>query len=190
MVRWVVFVALLVSSLTCAGCGINWGDFSACYPDPNDPTSTCPPTPAPTDEPPQPPPQPDLTGCVPALLLFPSSGPVPSSYAGTMYVTVPAGDSPGSFLALVVRQTNPANQLPQGEIGTPLAPVGGAAPSYVPTPPPGYSGVYASSNLPLVATWPTTILLADTRPNGVCPTLTVATLNPQSVLRAPRRLPF
>ncbi|MBV8299881.1 MAG: hypothetical protein JO083_10110 [Candidatus Eremiobacteraeota bacterium] len=190
MVRWVVFVALVVSSLACAGCGINWGDPSACYGDPSDPTS-CPATPAPTDEPPQPPPQPDLTGCVPALLLFPpSGGTAPSTYAGTMYVTVPAGESPGSFLALVVRQTNPANQLTQGEIGTRLTDVSGAAPSYVPTPPPGYSGIYSSSNLPLVATWPTTILLADTRPNGVCPTLAVATLNPQSVLRAPRRLPF
>jgi len=189
MVRWVVFVALVVSSLACAGCGINWGDPSACYGDPSDPFS-CPATPAPTDEPAQPPPPPDLTGCVDVLLLFPSSGTVPSTYAGTMYVTAPAGYSPGSFLAIVARQTNPANQLPQAEIGTRLANAGATAPSYVPTPPPGYAGVYSSSNLPLVATWPTTILLADTRPNGVCPTLTLATLNPQSVRRLPRSLPF
>jgi hypothetical protein len=188
MLRWIVFVALVVSSLACAGCGINWGDAS-CIEDLTDPTSTCPPTPAPTDEPPQQQ-QPDLTGCVPAALLFPSGGTVPPAYAGTMYVTVPAGDSPGSFLALVVRQTNPANQLTQGEIGTPLANVSGVAPSYVATPPPGFAGVYSSSNLPLVATWPTTVLLADTRPNGVCPTLTVGTLNPQSARRAPRSLPF
>jgi hypothetical protein len=185
VVRWVVFVALVVSSLACAGCGINWGDPSACYGDPSDPTS-CPATPAPTDEPPQPPPPPDLTGCVQAALLFPASGTVPSTYAGTMYVTVPIGDSPGSFLALAVRQTNPANQVQQGEIGTPLTYAGATAPSYVATPPPGYAGVYTSSNLPLVATWPTTIFLADTRPNGVCPTLTLGTLNTQSLLRAPR----
>lgn len=182
MVRWVVFVALLVSSLfACAGCGGSFWKFPDCIPDPNDPFS-CPATP-PTDEPS--PPDPTLApGCVDdAYLLYPSGNTVPSDYAGTMYLTVPNGETPGSFLALYIGQTNPANQVPQFETGTRLAAVPAPVPSFVPTPPTGFTGVYSSSNLPLMPTWGTGITLIDTRNPGSCYSITFATLNTKDVRR-------
>jgi hypothetical protein len=195
MLRRVVFVALLAMSLTSsAGCGINWlGDQSVCV-DPADALS-CPIPPQATDPPTNPPPDPPSTptplapGCVDnAVLLFPSpaANTVPSNYANTIYLSVPARETPGPFLAVYVGQTDPATNKAQFETGTPLQLVT-APPSYVAPPPPGYAGVYASSNLPLMPTWGTGISLLDTRTPRVCDFFTFATLNVKDAARAPRR---
>ncbi|MDB5071649.1 MAG: hypothetical protein JWM87_2760 [Candidatus Eremiobacteraeota bacterium] len=188
MIRWILFSALMASSFACSGCGINWlGDQSVCI---DTDTTTCP-IPQTTD-PPTPEPNPNPTrapGCVDAArLLFPSPGAntIPSNYAGTMYITVTAGEIPGSFLALYVGQTDPATQTPHFEIGTALQPVTGDIPSYVATPPPGFAGVYSSSNLPLMPAWGTGITLVDSRAPEVCPSFTFATLNVKDVRRLVR----
>jgi hypothetical protein len=183
MIRWIIFVALLVSSFACAGCGSRFWSYSPCISgdtDPSDPLS-CPPTPEPTYEP-----SPTTLGpgCVDhASLLFPSSNTVPSTYAGTMYLTVPAGEMPGSFLAIEVGQTNPMTNVPQFEIGTQLVALSGPAPSFVATPPPGFAGIYTSSNLPVVATWGVGITMVDTCDPPVCYPFTFATLNVKAVQR-------
>ena len=184
MLRWVVFVALLVSSMiACAGCGGSFWKVPDCIADPNDAFS-CPDTPAPTD-PPQPPDTGPPPGCIDdAYLLYPDGSTVPSNYAGTMYLTIPNGEMAGPFLAIEVAQLNPTTKQPQSEIGTPLVYLSGPEPSFAATPPPGYSGVFTSSNLPLVPTWATAISVVDTRSKGVCPAVTFATLNAQGARRS------
>jgi hypothetical protein len=184
MIRWIVFVALLISSsFACVGCGGSFWKIPDCLPDPNDPFS-CPDTPAPTITDDPSPPQPTLPpGCVDdAYLLYPSGNTVPSNYSDTMYLTVPDGETPGSFLELYVGQTNPANQVAQFEAGTPLVSVP-SPPSFVAPPPTGFTGVYSSSNLPLMPTWGTVISLVDTRNPGFCYAITFATLNTKGVRR-------
>src|ERR1700681_1954570 len=106
MLRWVVFVALLISSsFVCVGCGGSFWRVPDCLPDPNDAFS-CPDTPAPTD-PPQPPDPEPPPGCIDdAYLHYPNGNAVRSDYAGTIYLTTPAGEAVGSFLAIEVAQLN------------------------------------------------------------------------------------
>jgi hypothetical protein len=188
MLRWVVFVALLVSSsFVCVGCGGSFWRIPDCIPDPNDPFS-CPATPEPTDPPPPPPDPGPTPGCVDdAYLLFPAGDTVPSNYAGTMYLAIPAGETAGSFLAIEVGQTNPSTNVAQFEIGTQLAALSGPEPSFAATPPPGFAGVYTSSNLPLVPTWGTGITVIDTRSPAVCYPFTFAPLNVKGAGHARRR---
>jgi hypothetical protein len=103
-----------------------------------------------------------------------------------MYVTVPYGEVPGSFLTLAVVQTNPANQVAQFEFGTNLVPLAGTAPSFVATPSPDDAGIYTSSNLPLVGTWPTKITLVDTRNPAGCAPFVFAYLNVNAARLMPR----
>jgi hypothetical protein len=184
MLRWIVFVALLVSSFAIAGCGGKFWAVPDCIEDPNNAFS-CPPTPGPTDDPSTPDPAP-APGCIDrAILLYPFGNNVPADYSGTMYVTVPTGQTPGSFLAIQVGQTNPANNVAQFEVGTRLAAVSGLPP-FVAAPPRGFSGVYSSSNLPLVATWGTGITMIDTRTPSYCAPFTFATLNVRGTQRMTR----
>jgi hypothetical protein len=87
-------------------------------------------------------------------------------------------------------QTNPANGVAQFEFGTNLVAVTGTAPSFVATPPPGYAGVYSSSNLPLVASWPTKVTLVDTRNPAGCAPFAFAFLNTSAIRRTVRARSF
>ncbi|MEA2720881.1 MAG: hypothetical protein QOJ39_2745 [Candidatus Eremiobacteraeota bacterium] len=187
------FFAVLLSLAAASAVTACGGAGGTCDPD----TDTCDytptpidtpfefPTDAPTDSPTDSPPDPTRTplpaGCVSLNdvdLLYPNNNAQLSSYANTVYLTFRNGRSPGNFLAVQFgfihsQQTNPSEY----ETGTTIQNAGSSAPSYVPSPRPGFSGVYASSNLPLVPERGIQVLVVDTRRPARCDTLWIAGFN-------------
>jgi len=194
VIRRALFAGIAVLSLAVAGCG-GAGLTGTC----DDTDSYCPyvppvdtPTDSPTDsptDPPQPGPTPLPAGCVDyANLLYPETYPS-AGYGDTVYVALPPGEKPGTFLAVLLTINVPGSASYKSEFGTPLRDVTGAAPSYVPAPPNMLEHVYASSNLPLPMNNGLEIVLIDMRNPPVCDLLTLAQFGTfaQAHRRAPHR---
>lgn len=134
--------ALGLSLFLLQGCGGNVPGTNVC--DPN--TGIC------SFYTPEPTPSPTPLGCVDpqnVQLLYPVNYPA-VNYQNTMYFTAQAGVSVSPYLAMeLMYETNQTNSPWYTEIGSTVVNVTDDVPSYVPTPPPGYSTVYESQNLPI-----------------------------------------
>ena len=99
-----------------------------------------------------------------------------------MYFTAQAGVSVSPYLAMeLMYETDQTNSPWYTEIGSTVVNVTDDVPSYVPTPPPGYSTVYESQNLPIPQNAGIDILVIDTRNPAICSVAGVGVLSTSPV---------
>jgi hypothetical protein len=162
MVKPLVLALFFAASTSLTACG--GGGSSDCT-DPSDPT-TCQsadmPIPAPTPLP---------IGCIDrAILLYPGLE-QPTGFSGQIYVSFPANETPGPFLAMQLRlDPSDGHGVFSAPVVGPLQNVTASVPAFVPAPPPqqGWGGIYTSASVQIPTFVGVDVAIIDTRTPAIC----------------------